>query len=208
VHAVSHVSKDAGGYFVGIESFLMPHECGILFGRLAPEQQFLRIPVSLQQPLLQTIELLYNAQHEQNSYRHHILNGYFTAYVNHVAAIYEQSHLNKNLQLTNQAAIISAQFNVLLAQYSFLNLPSFFAQKLNITTAHLNHCLKSATGFTITYWLQDAMITEAKKQLYYTDNDSKQIAFMLGYDDHAYFARLFKKISGLTPLAFRKKFRE
>lgn len=208
VHAVSHVSKDAGGYFVGIESFLMPHECGILFGRLAPEQQFLQIPVSLQQPLLQTIELLYHAQHEQNSYRHHILNGYFTAYVNHVAAIYEQSHLNKNLQLTNQAAIISAQFNVLLAQHSFVNLPSFFAQELNITTAHLNHCLKSATGFTITHWLQDAMITEAKKQLYYTDNDSKQIAFMLGYDDHAYFARLFKKISGLTPLAFRKKFRE
>ena len=208
VHAVSHISADAGGYFVGIESFLMPQECQILFRKLAPAQQFIQIPVPLQQTLLQTIQLLHDAHDEPNSYQHHILNGYFNAYVHHVAAIYKASHINQNSQLANQAAIISAQFSALLAQHSFLKLPSFFAKKLNVTTAHLNHCLKSFTGFTVTHWLQDAMITEAKKQLYYTDNDSKQIAFALGYDDHAYFARLFKKLTGYTPLAFRKKFRE
>jgi len=208
VHAVSHISTDAGGYFVGIESFLMPQECQNLFSRLAPAQQFIQIPAPLQQTLLQTIQLLHDAHDEPNSYKHHILTGYFNAYVHHVAAIYKASHISHNSQLTNQATIISAQFSALLAQHSFLKLPSFFAQKLNVTTAHLNHCLKSFTGFTVTHWLQDAMITEAKKQLYYTDNDSKQIAFALGYDDHAYFARLFKKLTGYTPLAFRKKFRE
>ena len=208
VHAVTQISADAGGYFVGIESFLMPQECRVLFGNLTPRQQFLSIPKDLQQTLLQTIQLLYIAHNKQNRHKHHIINGYFNAYVHHVASIYETVHSQDNIQLNNQAASIAAHFNTLLAQHSFLKLPSFFAQKLNITTAHLNHCLKTVTGFTITHWLQDAMITEAKKQLYYTDNDSKQIAFALGYEDHAYFARLFKKLTGYTPLAFRKQFRE
>jgi len=208
VHAVNHISANAGGYFVGIESFLMPQMCRTLFGNLTPKQQFLSIPTALQQTLLQTIDLLHTAHDEQNSYKHHILNGYFNAYVHLVASLYATVDIKNNIPLNNQAAIIASQFNALLAQHSFLKLPSFFAQKLNITTAHLNYCLKAVTGFTITHWLQDTMITEAKKQLYYTDNDSKQIAFALGYDDHAYFARLFKKLTNYTPLAFRKKFRE
>jgi len=208
VHAINHISADAGGYFVGIESFLMPQECQILFGKLQPQQQFLEIPKPVQHILLQTMQLLYDAHNAPHNHKHHILNGYFNAYVHHVTAIYEATYIEQNLQLPNQATVISAHFSRLLTQYSFLKLPSFFAQKLNITTAHLNHCLKTVTGFTVTHWLQDAMITEAKKQLYYTDEDSKQIAFALGYEDHAYFARLFKKITGYTPLAFRKKFRE
>ena len=208
VHAVSKISADAGGYFVGIESFLMPQQCRALFSTLTPARQFIQIPANLQQTLLQTMHLLHVAHDGPNTHKHAILNGYFNAYVYQVAALYEADPTKHNLPIPNQAAIISAQFSTLLAQHSFLKLPSFFAQKLNITTAHLNHCLKTVTGFTITYWLQDAMITEAKKQLYYTDNDSKQIAFAMGYDDHAYFARLFKKITGYTPLAFRKQFRE
>jgi AraC family transcriptional activator of pobA len=208
VHAVTHISAKSEGYFVGIESFLMPQQCRILFGNLSPKQQFLSIPAALQQTLLQTMHLFYTAHDEQNRYKHHILNGYFTAYVHHVASLYEAVDIQNNTQLNNQSAIIAAHFSTLLEQHSFVKQPSFFAQKLNITTAHLNHCVKTATGFTITHWLQDAMITEAKKQLYYTDNDSKQIAFALGYDDHAYFARLFKKLTGYTPLAFRKQFRE
>lgn len=129
------------------------------------------------------------------------------AYVHQVAGLFTAKHATA-LQPQNQAAVVTARFNALLAQHSFLQLPSFFAQKLNVTTAHLNHCLKTVTGFTITHWLQDAMITEAKKLLYYTNEDSKQIAFALGYEDHAYFARLFKKITGQAPLAFRNKFRE
>lgn len=52
------------------------------------------------------------------------------------------------------------------------------------------------------------MIIEAQRLLYYTENDVKEIAFSLGFEDHSYFSRLFKKICDKTPLSFRKKFRE
>lgn len=205
VHGIVNISDDVEGYFTGIESFLMPAQCRAVFNSLTPKQQF--SPLTSKQTLVDTVKLLLTASEENNIHKNPIINGLFTAYVHQVAALYQAvSAPVENRQ--NQATSITEQFNDLLAQHSFLELPSFFAQKLNITTAHLNHCLKTITGFTITHWLQEAMITEAKQQIYYTDNDIKQIAYALGYQDHAYFARQFKKITGYTPLAFRKKFRE
>ncbi|TRW24663.1 helix-turn-helix domain-containing protein [Flavobacterium zepuense] len=205
VHGIINISDDIEGYFTGIESFLIPAQCRAVFNNLAPKQQFLHL--TPQQTLVNTVKLLHETSEGNNLHKNAIINGLFTAYIHQVAALYEAtSTLVESRQ--NQAATITEQFNTLLSQHSFLELPSFFAQKLNITTAHLNHCLKTTTGFTITHWLQEAMINEAKQLIYYTDNDIKQIAYILGYQDHAYFARQFKKITGQTPLAFRKKFRE
>jgi len=205
VHGIISISDDIEGYFTSTESFLIPPQCSAVFNKLSPGQQFYTL--TSHQTLIDTIKLLYTAFNEENPHKNLIINGLFSAYIHQVAAIYELvSAPVENRQ--NQAASITEQFNALLAEHSFLELPSFFAQKLNITTAHLNHCLKTTTGFTITHWLQEAMITEAKKLIYYTDHDIKQIAYTLGYQDHAYFARQFKKITSQTPLAFRKKFRE
>ncbi len=48
------------------------------------------------------------------------------------------------------------------------------------------------------------MFSEAKRWLYYSDNDVKQIAMQLGYSDYSYFARTFRKMAGLSPAAFRE----
>ncbi|ANF52236.1 hypothetical protein A0O34_17680 [Chryseobacterium glaciei] len=112
------------------------------------------------------------------------------------------------LTIYNQTERISSNFKKLIFQNNFLESPSFFAKKLNISTSHLNDCVNSNTGKSVTYWLQNAMIVEAQRLLYYTDNDVKEIAYNLGFEDHSYFSRLFKKISNETPLSFRRKFRE
>jgi len=36
--------------------------------------------------------------------------------------------------------------------------------------------------------------------------DVKEIAFSLGYEDPTYFSRLFSKVTGMSPGAFRQKF--
>jgi AraC-like DNA-binding protein len=52
------------------------------------------------------------------------------------------------------------------------------------------------------------LVSEAKRLLYYTELDIKEIAFKLGYDDHTYFSRLFSKTVSMSPSAFRNKFHE
>nr|WP_255415321.1 MULTISPECIES: AraC family transcriptional regulator [Prevotellaceae] len=49
---------------------------------------------------------------------------------------------------------------------------------------------------------------EIAELLLITDNQPiKEIAYDLGYNDHSYFIRLLKKITGITPMAYRKSMR-
>ena len=83
--------------------------------------------------------------------------------------------------------------------------PSEYADKLNLSTAYLNECVKNTTGYSVSYHIQQRVILEAKRLLYYSDKSVKEIAAELGYDDYPYFSRLFTKIAGITALAFRNK---
>lgn len=55
--------------------------------------------------------------------------------------------------------------------------------------------------------IKDRILLEAKRLLTYSSMSVKEIAYDLGYDDPAYFNRLFAVKTGDTPVAFRKKFR-
>jgi len=54
--------------------------------------------------------------------------------------------------------------------------------------------------------IKDRILLEAKRLLAYSSLSIKEIAYHLGYDDPAYFNRLFSNKLGYTPATFRKKF--
>jgi AraC-like DNA-binding protein len=83
--------------------------------------------------------------------------------------------------------------------------PSDYARALHISTPYLNECVRDVTGFPVSYHIQQRVILEAKRLLYHSNKTVKEIAAELGYDDHAYFSRVFTKITGMTALAFRNK---
>lgn len=86
--------------------------------------------------------------------------------------------------------------------------PSFYSESLSITTAYLNDCVKEVIGKNVSCVIHDRIVLEAKRLLVYTNHTSKQIAHELGYEDHAYFARLFRKVVGVSPLTFRNDYLE
>ena len=86
--------------------------------------------------------------------------------------------------------------------------PSQYADELNYSLSHLNDSVKITTGFPVSYWIHQQVILEAKRLLYYTDMNVREIAFSLGYEDYTYFSRLFSKVAGMSPNAFRRKFHE
>ena len=54
--------------------------------------------------------------------------------------------------------------------------------------------------------IKDRILLEAKRLLVYSSKSIKEISYDLGYDDPAYFNRLFSGKTGNTPVAFRKQF--
>lgn len=107
---------------------------------------------------------------------------------------------------TSRFEIVAAAFRKMLEQnYTADKRPADYAQKLNISTPYLNECVKNATGHSVSHHIQERIILEAKRLLYHSDKSVKEIAAVLGYDDYAYFSRLFTKVTGMSALAFRNK---
>jgi len=66
---------------------------------------------------------------------------------------------------------------------------------------------RKATGYSAIEYIQRLRVEAAKQQLESSDKAVDEISFSIGYEDPAFFRRLFKRTTGLTPGAYRKKFR-
>lgn len=65
---------------------------------------------------------------------------------------------------------------------------------------------KSATGYTPVDYVQSLRVEEAKQMLEETDDATEVIAVMVGYEDPAFFRRLFRRHTGITPAQYRQRF--
>ncbi|WP_301425383.1 AraC family transcriptional regulator [Bacteroides caecimuris] len=101
---------------------------------------------------------------------------------------------------------IVMQLNHLLQLYLIESRsPSFYADKLKLSLAYLNEVVKSVTGWNVSNYIRNEIILLAKRLLYHTNLTVKEIATSLGFDDNAYFSRLFTKATGKSPMQFRAK---
>lgn len=99
---------------------------------------------------------------------------------------------------------ISMKFKRLLPQFvRQQKRPSFYARRLCISEVYLNEAVKKSTGMTPTEWINFTIVLEAKRLLRSTTLSVKEVAHALGFEDHAYFSRLFKKNTATTPSEFR-----
>lgn len=78
------------------------------------------------------------------------------------------------------------------------------AKMFYIDKYYLTRTFKQYYGTTINTYLQQQKITYAKHLLRFSDLNIDEIATECGIEDANYFSRLFKKIEGLTPGAFRR----
>ncbi len=69
---------------------------------------------------------------------------------------------------------------------------------------YLTRRFKQYYGITVNTYLQQAKITHAKHLLRFSSHSIEAIAIECGIADANYFARLFKKIEGMSPGEFRK----
>jgi AraC family transcriptional activator of pobA len=78
-----------------------------------------------------------------------------------------------------------------------------YAKALSVTPTHLNRVTRAATGDTASHLILNRLIREARRNLVYTNLPVSAIAYALGFDDPAYFSRVYAAATGLSPRAFR-----
>jgi len=128
-----------------------------------------------------------------------------SAYAGMMAAAYGENN-NTPDRVHSRYSAITQSFRQLLSQnYKEDKSPAGYADRLNLSVNYLNEAVRAETGLPVTHWIQYTVMLEAKRLLYYTPLSIKEVAHTLGYDDHAYFTRLFTKVTGASPLAFRRQ---
>ncbi|WP_445487670.1 response regulator transcription factor [Niallia sp. 03133] len=82
------------------------------------------------------------------------------------------------------------------------------ADSIHISKNYFSILFKQQTGYNFIDYLIELRIREAKRLLAEEDDRIYDVAETLGFNGVKYFSRLFKKMTGLTPLEYRKKYKE
>ncbi|WP_216665429.1 helix-turn-helix domain-containing protein [Pseudoruegeria sp. HB172150] len=80
-----------------------------------------------------------------------------------------------------------------------------YADALAVSTTHLSRVTRNATGRPATLLIEERLVREARRNLVYTNLPVQTIGYALGFQDPAYFSRVFSRATGMSPRAFRAR---
>lgn len=81
-------------------------------------------------------------------------------------------------------------------------------RRLAINATYLYNVVKEFSGLSAKEYINQRIILEAQRKLYYSETSVKEVAFELGFNDPDYFSRLFRKITGNTVSQFISEIRD
>lgn len=132
------------------------------------------------------------------------LKGYFELLF---LKLFRENFRSRSIELTssNRALGYFNTFQSLIRQSSLQESSiKDFATQLGITQVHLNRICHTVVGKSALKVVQDFLLNEAKNYLLNTSYSISEVAYLLNFNDPAYFSRLFKKRVGVSPVEFRK----
>lgn len=200
-------SQDCSGIMLLFESSLVDENVSTILEESITDQVYLSLLDKDLKWFVELFGLLKNVLEDKRpgSFHRYLAQALITSFVYKSADTYRLHQKINTDEASSRKTEITKKFRRLLhKEFRSLKKPSDYATLMNISVSYLNDTVKSVTGFPLTYFIQQEILRESQRLLYYTTMSIKEIAFNLGYEDHKYFIRLFGKITGTSPVNFRK----
>ncbi|MDU1892550.1 MAG: helix-turn-helix transcriptional regulator [Dysgonomonas sp.] len=201
---ISGGNTEANGWFLAVDSMVLRKEYKEIFEKHTLTKS-IKTDINTINDLNSCASIIYkHLKSNKKNNRQLILQDLLSSYIGIIAAIYQEEF---PIQVKNRSAVITNEFKSLLsANFRLMKQPSQYASKLNISPIYLYEAVKKTTGQSVGDCIRNEIVIQAKRLLFYTTMSVKEIALELGYDDWAYFTRMFTKVSKLSPTQFRNKY--
>lgn len=112
--------------------------------------------------------------------------------------------MNRRIQKEDGAI---ARCQVWIAEnYATANPVGAMVDQIGLNRRTFMRRFRAATGYLPLEYVHRVRIEEAKQIIEREAEKLDEVGFMVGYEDPAFFRRLFKRQTGLTPAAYRRKF--
>ena len=83
---------------------------------------------------------------------------------------------------------------------------SSLARRFMVDDGHLSRMFKQVVGENLTLHIARTRIRKAQEYIAQGGYSLTEIASMTGYDDYTYFNRVFRKITGVSPRAYKEEY--
>lgn len=136
-----------------------------------------------------------------------IVSGLITATIYKVGDImyhYLAEHPEGQNNSHNRAEEYFKQFTHLLGEH-FREERSvgFYARQLCITPKYLTTLIKRISGQSVSEWIDNYVILEAKTLLKYSTMSIQEIAYYLNFPNQSFFGSYFKRNTGMSPSQYK-----
>ena len=110
-------------------------------------------------------------------------------------------------QLLQQSDAVIGDCQIWIAEnYNSHNPVARMAERSGLNPRTFARRFRSATGYPPMDYVHAIRIEEAKQLLETEETSIEQVGHLVGYEDPAFFRRLFKRKAGLSPASYRKRF--
>jgi AraC-like DNA-binding protein len=120
-----------------------------------------------------------------------------------LAELYQPSTMLTKPKISNYLKVRKLQ-KLIDDHYLTKKFPKEYADLMNMSIRHLNRITKESLQKTTGDLIVERILLEAKRMLILKDSPISTIAEDLGYEDHSYFIRMFRKNLGISPKEFQK----
>lgn len=209
-HQVHQITNSAGtsGYYISFEGHHISQSAKDNLDASLNETIILSLTALEQQWFTSILDSLKNLDRINNTASNGVQQPLLSAFITQAVICYEVRLAARSKSHSLRGTSITKDFrNLVRSDYRNLKRPSEYAEKLNISVAHLNDVVKKATGLSASALIQKEILSEAQRLLYYSQLSIKEISDQLGYKDTKYFIRLFTKKAGRSPGDYRKSLR-
>ena len=104
----------------------------------------------------------------------------------------------------NRAEEYFKQFTELLGEHYIRERSvGFYARQLCITPKYLTTLIKRISGQSVSEWIDNYVILEAKTLLKYSTMSIQEIAYYLNFPNQSFFGSYFKRNTGMSPSQYK-----